>query len=157
MPQIVTAAASVSSTSTPSTFKKILRWFWRITGGLLMLIIVLLTILILINLRDEKLTPAAQVLLREPTYLVPDAENGFFILRAINADASLDAFSVGKKQVQEEAARYRADPPYLTQNYTPDNYKTSPASVWDVPRCQETLQNCVEEDLRNRKKVTARI
>ena len=122
-----------------------------------MLIIVLLTILILINLRDEKLTPAAQVLLREPTYLVPVAENGFFILRAINADASLDAFSVGKKQVQEEAARYRAEPPHLTQNYTLDNYKTSPASVWDVRRCQETLQSCVEEDLRNREKVTARI
>lgn len=110
----------------------------------------LLTILILINLRDEQLTPAAQVLLREPTYLVPDAENGFFILRAINADASLDAFETGKKIVQVEEKIFRTDPHSFDQKHTPDSYKLDLTVKWDTKRCGELKQSCVESDLLNR-------
>ncbi|MBI1890920.1 MAG: hypothetical protein HYS18_09755 [Burkholderiales bacterium] len=133
----------------PSTGKKILRAVSLLARGIAVVVIGLLAIGLLVNLIDEKLKPETQALLAPPAYHANPAVNGYFIFRAMDADASLDAMKTGSEAVESEQRLFKENP--NRSDYDKQiTYKKMPKPVWNQARCGEALQNCVEADLRNR-------
>ena len=149
------SAQSPINSKPKSALKTVRRWTFLLVSGSFTSVIFFLTIVVLINLRDEPLKLATQAMMREPGYLVPDERNGFFVLRAIDAEASVDAFAAGRDVVRAGEARYRADAAHFDVGHTDSSYQQLPKSAWDSRRCGPAPANCVQADLRNRAQLEA--
>ncbi|WP_162043713.1 hypothetical protein [Undibacterium sp. YM2] len=124
------------------------RWSIRALLLLLLIVLVLTGLFLVINWKDETLTDQAQVLLQERTVQLPDAQNGFYILKMMDAPADTDVFKAGVEKTNAERALYlknRATYQSL-QNTTPQQgIKFS----WDQRNCQRAV-NCVQDTLAHR-------
>ena len=146
-----------TSTQAPFLWEPITRWSARVLLTLLALFICIAGVFIGINWKDEELGSAAQALLREPAMQVPDQQNGFYILRQIdavdgsnlladgiaNTQAERTAFSQGLKAYQAYSLRAGAS--------------KALAFTWNKNRCQNTLDNCLKNDLLHRQELSAQI
>jgi hypothetical protein len=130
--------------------KSIMKWALRAVAAVFLSFIAILVITVLINLYDEPLKPEVTALMREPDYVVRDDQNGYFLLRAIDADASLDAYETGLNIVNREEALFRENPARSNYNVPALQYKKIADFDWNLHRCDQTLENCAHADLKNR-------
>ncbi len=134
--------------------KRALRWLVWIFGGFLVAGIALFLISILINLTDVPLNTEAQALMVAPKYVADPNQNAYFVLWAMDADEGLDALKIGR-EVDESYQQLYQENPSRNKYEQKDGYKKGPKSSWDMRRCDQTVQNCIEADLRNRVQLDA--
>ncbi|MFZ6656314.1 hypothetical protein [Undibacterium sp. TJN19] len=133
-----------------SRLKTLGRWSLRIIMVIIGIVLSLLVVFIVINWKDEALTPEAQVLLRDQQFHVPDAQNGFYILTMMNAGQDTDLLKRGIDKINAQEALYQKDKVYYESHAHPEPDEAYLSFHWDHHRCKQTLQNCVQMDLAKR-------
>ena len=133
----------------PSTSKKMLRWLFRIAAGLLAAIAVIFVAVVLINLGDAAITLETQALMSTPKYVADPDRNGYFVLRAMDAGLGSDVLKTGRILEEKYEKLYQENP--VRSDYEIQiSYDKETKSTWKNGHCGQTLENCVEADLRNR-------
>lgn len=129
---------------------KLARWSVKILIALLILVTGIIGLFVAINWNDEKLSPDAEAMMREPQSTVADEENAYYVLRMINAPEGIDVFKAGQDSVKAERALYMQDEKnYINRPYQRDTSKDV-VFRWDIRRCYHTAENCVQKDLQQR-------
>ncbi|MFZ6672814.1 hypothetical protein [Undibacterium sp. Xuan67W] len=129
---------------------RVLRRIMWVLLGFVVLILLFIVGVMFINLHDESLSPEVRALMQAPVYKVADKKNGFFILRAIDADPSLDAFKSGREIVASDERRYLQNPITFDQLTRDESKEKKLESTWDQRRCISPLNNCMQADLTRR-------
>ena len=129
------------------------RWSIRLLLAMVLIVVLLISLFLVINWKDETLSGQAEALSQERPVQVADAQNGFYILKMIDAPADTDVFKAGLEKVNVERALYlknRRAYQAPAQNVTPPKVvKFS----WDQKSCQRTA-NCVQDTLTHRSEVS---
>ncbi len=124
------------------------RWSIKALLLLLLMVVVLTGLFLVINWKDEGLSEQAQVLLQERTVQLPDAQNGFYILKMMDAPAETDVFRAGLEKTQAERTLHLKN----RATYQPAQNATSQPGIkfsWNQRNCQRTV-NCVQDTLAHR-------
>lgn len=118
-----------------------------------LIVALLISLFLVINWKDEALSEQAQAMSQEKPVQVADAQNGFYILKTMDAPADTDVFKAGLEKVSVERALYlknRGTYQAPVQNAAiPKVVKFS----WDQKNCQRTT-NCVQDTLAHRSEVS---
>ncbi|MDR2710255.1 MAG: hypothetical protein LBB65_02785 [Burkholderiales bacterium] len=84
------------------------RWIKRIILSLLVLLAIFIAVLVVLNWRDEPLTPEAARLLALPAPATPDEPNAYYVLLGFEAPDNEDAMKAGKR-LRDEFDRQRRE------------------------------------------------
>ncbi|BBB63457.1 hypothetical protein UNDKW_5184 [Undibacterium sp. KW1] len=144
----------------PAHFQKLKtvgRWALRIFLAILLIIVLLVAALAVINWKDEALNPEAQAFLHDQQYRVPDAQNGFYIMEAMNAPLGSDLLKTGIESIKAEQALYQKDKAAYESQHHPEHRGEYVKFSWNNNRCRKTIQNCVKLDLEKRAELTTQI
>ncbi len=139
----------------PSFWQKILYWSLRLVIGLALFALLLVAVFVAINWKDEKLSPDALAILREPEIRLPDEKNGFYILREIEAANDVPLMETGIKEVKAEKQLASQGVAALQQYARQWNTAKAQNFSWEQGRCQKIAGNCVQHDLEHREELSA--
>lgn len=97
---------------------------FRLLKWLVIVAVVIFSILVVINARDEALDPGIASFTSDPRPPVPDAENAFFTLLAFDAPEEMDAHAEGVAWVEQHEAVVKQDP--YANEYAPARFQLDP-------------------------------
>ena len=106
---------------------------------------------IVINRRDEPLSPQALALAAK-TALPPADANGYYVLFALSADDNADVMATGREAVQK-LARLASENPNATDLSRQTDFKHAPHFTWQVHRCTAS-EHCAKADVGRRAALT---
>jgi hypothetical protein len=136
------------------TWLRLVAWLLGLPTALVLLFV---GGIVAINLHDVRLKPDVAAVLREPGYIVPDAQNAFFVLRGMEASEHLDALAAGRDFVQADEARFRIDPARYPLGTTTARFASVTRSSWNSARCMDAVTSCIQADLDGRTLIEAKL
>ncbi|MFZ6744789.1 hypothetical protein ACO0LC_16325 [Undibacterium sp. JH2W] len=146
-----TLAANTESVD-PLDNNKLKTWKRRSIKVLLtmfVIVTVLLGLFVVINWSDEALSERAKLLLREPPRQVADAQNAYYILKAMDAPADTDVFKTAVDKEHAERAEFLKNRGIYTASVKDPEKPATVTFTWDQKQCQQ-MPNCVQDILAHR-------
>ncbi|MFZ6719265.1 hypothetical protein [Undibacterium sp. Ji49W] len=140
-----------------SNLKAVIRWSLRIFLIVAGIVLLLLATFVAINLKDEALTPVTKALLQDQQFHLPDAQNSFYILVMMNAALDTDLLKNGIDKIRTQQALYQKDKAYYQSHPHPEADEKLLSFNWNNNRCRQTIQNCVQMDLKKRAELAQQI